>query len=53
MIKVVRRWRRLPREVVDASSFRAFQGQAEWCFEQLDLVEDVPAHSKKIRLDDL
>ncbi|KAM9643769.1 uncharacterized protein ACIBXB_012437 [Morphnus guianensis] len=29
------------------------QGQVGWGFEQLDLVEDVPAHGRRVELDDL
>ena len=29
------------------------QGQVGWGFEQPDLVEDVPAHSRRVGLDDL
>jgi len=29
------------------------QGQVAWSFEQLDLVKGIPAHGRRVRLDDL
>lgn len=37
-------WNRLPEEVVDALSL--FQGQVVRGFKQLNLVKDVPTHSR-------
>ena len=42
----------MPREAVAALLSGSVQGQVGWGFEQLDLVRDVPAHSRKVGLDD-
>ena len=43
--RVVTHWNRLPKEVVDAPSLEAFQGQAGCGFGQPGLVVGDPAHS--------
>lgn len=35
------------------SPYSSVQGQVGWPFGQSDLVEDAPAHSRAVRLDDL
>jgi len=45
IIKVVKHWHRLPRELVE--------GEVGWCSEQPGLVEDSPAHCRGAQLDDL
>jgi len=49
MMKVVKHWHRLRREVVDAPSLETFIGQGS---EQPDLAEEVAAHCRGIGLDD-
>lgn len=41
-----RHWQRLLK-ILDAKSLEV-QGQAEWSFEQPDLVEDAPAYGRKV-----
>jgi len=52
---VVKHWHRLPREVVDASSPETgnIQGQVGQGSEQPGLVLDVPAHCRRVGLDNL
>ena len=46
MIRVVKHWNRLPREVVDALSLETLMVRLDWALstEQCDLVVDVPLH---------
>ena len=44
MMRVMRHWKRLPREAVDVPIPGNIQGQVGWVFEQCGLAEDVPAH---------
>ncbi|PKU41182.1 hypothetical protein llap_8511 [Limosa lapponica baueri] len=53
MLRMMKHWPKLPREVVDAPSLGNSQGQVGWGSEQPDLVEDVPAYCKGIGLDNL
>lgn len=46
MMKLVRQWHRLTRDVVDSPSLKAFKNQTGWGFEQLGQVKDVPVHSR-------
>ena len=50
-MRVVRHWSRLPRYGCPLPG--SVQGQAGWGFEQPDLVKDVPAHDRRVGLDDL
>jgi len=50
---VVKPWHRLPREVGDAPVPGNIQGQAVQVSEQPNLVEDVPANSREVELDDI
>jgi len=43
-MRVVIHWNRLPREAVAAPLPGSVQGQVGWGFEQLGVVEGVPAH---------
>ena len=45
-------WNRLPKEVVDAPSLEAIQGQAGCGSGQPGLVVGGPAHSRGLKLDD-
>jgi len=47
-VRVVRHWKRLPREAVDAPIPESVQGQVGWSFEQHGLVEGVPAHGRGV-----
>ena len=53
MMKVVRRWPRLPREVGDAPVAGNVGGRLGRGSEQPDLVEDGPAPGRRVGLDDL
>ena len=53
MIRVVRHWYKLPREVVAVPSLEAFEARLDGVFEQPDLVKDVPAHASRVGLDGL
>ena len=50
---VVKHWKKLPREVVDAPFLESVEGQAGWGLGQPDLMKDVPAHGKGVELDAL
>lgn len=52
-VRLVRHWKRLPKEAVDVPSLQLFKGQVEWDSEQPDVVKDAPAHGREVRLDDL
>lgn len=52
MVKVVRYWAILPREVVDTSSIEVFKARLNVAFKQYDLGENVPAHVRGVEIDD-
>ena len=52
-VKVVRHWHRLPREAENAPFPGNVQGQIGRGFEQLGLVDGVPAHGRGVGTDDL
>jgi len=47
-MRVVKHWKRLPREAVDRPLPGSVQGQLGWSSEQPGLVEDVPAHGREV-----
>jgi len=49
-MRVVKHWKRLPREAVGCLIPGCVQGQAGWSFEQPGAVKDVPVHGRE-RLD--
>lgn len=48
MMKVVKHWNRMSKEVVDTWK----QGEIRWGFEQPDLLEGVRAHCRGVGLDE-
>lgn len=50
MVRVVTHWNRLAREVADIPSLAAFKVRFKPGFEELDLEEGVPAHSRAVGL---
>lgn len=53
MVKVVRYWAILPREVVDASSMKVLKARLDVAFKQSDLMKTVPAHVRGVEMGDL
>jgi len=52
-MSVVKHWHRLLREVVEAPSLEAFKARVDRALEQPGVVEGVPAHCRRVGLDDL
>ena len=52
MIRLVKQWNRLPREVVVCPVAGDIQGQGRWSSEQPDQAVDVPVHCRGFGLDD-
>lgn len=53
MIRVVKYWNRLPRDVIDGPSLGEIQGQAGRGLEQCDLSVYVLVHCREVGLDDI
>jgi len=53
LLRVVRCWRWLPREVMDAPSLKAFKPRLDGGPEQPDLVEGNPSCERGLELDDI
>ena len=47
-MRVVRDWKRLPRQVVDAPSLEGFKESLDGALSKCDLVKDVPAHGRGV-----
>ena len=48
IMRVVRDWKRLPRQVVDAPSLEGFKESLDGALSKCDLVKDVPAHGRGV-----
>lgn len=52
-VRLVRHWKRLPKEAVDVPLLQLFKRQVRGDSEQPDAEKYVPAHDREVGLDDL